>query len=147
MIMAYDEHWTKGPAGSIASYNWCEKIANYAKTVWPANKYILGLPFYGRTWGSEPVTRAWAFNGMNRLAHENNVIKIERENGIPHYTYKTEVTVTGWYEDAHSNVIRSRMYQSKGYNNIAFWRMWQEDCAVWEWIGNKTSGTKPLGSK
>lgn len=147
MIMAYDEHWTKGPAGSIASYNWCEKIANYAKTVWPANKYILGLPFYGRTWGSEPVTRAWAFNGMNRLAHENNVIKIERENGIPHYTYKTEVTVTGWYEDAHSNVIRSRMYQSKGYNNIAFWRMGQEDCAVWEWIGNKTSGTKPLGSK
>lgn len=147
MIMAYDEHWTKGPAGSIASYDWCEKIAEYAKTVWNTKKYIIGLPFYGRTWASEPVQQAWAFNGMNRLAHEHDVVKIEREKGVPHYTYTTEVTVTGWYEDAYSNVERSRMYKSKGYNCIAFWRMGQEDCAVWEWIGNNKSGTKALGSE
>lgn len=143
MIMAYDEHWTRGPAGSIASIKWCEKIADYAKTVWPTSKYIFGLPFYGRTWGSEAVTKAYAFNGMNRLAHEKDVVKIEREDGVPHYTYKTEVTVKGWYEDAYSNVVRSRMYQEKGYDCIAFWRMGQEDEAVWDWIGNTKTGLKP----
>lgn len=145
MIMAYDEHWTKGPAGSIASYDWCVKIADYAKTVWPEKKYIMGLPFYGRTWCSDSVQQAWAFNGMNRQAHENNVVKIEREKGVPHYEYKIEVTVTGWYEDAYSNYERAKMYKAKKYNTIAFWRMGQEDVAVWEWIGNKTSGTKQLG--
>lgn len=143
MIMAYDEHWTRGPAGSIASMDWCERIADYAKTIWPAEKYIFGLPFYGRTWGSEPVTKAYAFNGMNRLANEKGVKKVERERGVPHYTYTTEVTVKGWYEDAYSNVERSRMYQKKGYDCIAFWRMGQEDVAVWEWIGNTKTGTKP----
>ncbi len=144
MIMAYDEHWTGGPAGSIASMDWCEKIADYAKTVWPANKYIFGLPFYGRIWGNKSVKQALAFNGMNRTAHENGVVTIERERGVPHYKYKVEVEVEGWYEDAYSNVERSRMYKQKGYNCIAFWRMGQEDVAVWEWIGNKTSGVGPL---
>lgn len=145
MVMAYDEHWSKGPAGSIASYDWCAKVADYAKTVWPESKYIFGLPFYGRTWCSEPVQQAWAFNGMNRHAQENNVTKIEREKGVPHYSYKTEVTITGWYEDAYSNVERARMYKKKGYKCIAFWRMGQEDEAVWEWIGNNESGTGPYG--
>jgi len=144
MIMAYDEHWTGGPAGSIASMDWCEKIADYAKTVWPANKYIFGLPFYGRIWGNKSVKQALAFNGMNRTAHENDVVTIERERGVPHYKYTVEVEVEGWYEDAYSNVERSRMYKKKGYNCIAFWRMGQEDAAVWEWIGNKTSGVGPL---
>ena len=144
MVMAYDEHWTGGPAGSIASMEWCEKIADYAKTVWPANKYIFGLPFYGRIWGNKSVKQALAFNGMNRTAHENGVVTIERERGVPHYKYKVEVEVEGWYEDAYSNVERSRMYKQKGYNCIAFWRMGQEDVAVWEWIGNKTSGVGPL---
>ena len=144
MVMAYDEHWTGGPAGSIASMDWCEKIADYAKTVWPANEYIFGLPFYGRIWGNKSVKQALAFNGMNRTAHENGVVTIERERGVPHYKYTVEVEVEGWYEDAYSNVERSRMYKQKGYNCIAFWRMGQEDVAVWEWIGNKTSGVGPL---
>lgn len=144
MIMAYDEHWTGGPAGSIASMDWCEKIANYAKTVWPANKYIFGLPFYGRIWGDKSVKQALAFNGMNRTAHENDVVKIEREKGVPHYKYTVSVNVEGWYEDAYSILERARMYKKKGYNCIAFWRMGQEDSAVWEWIGNKKTGVKPL---
>lgn len=144
MIMAYDEHWSRSDPGPIASYTWCEKIADYAKTIWPASKYIMGLPFYGRTWANKSIQQAWIFNGMNRQAHENDVEVIERDNGIPHLTYTTEVTVSGYYEDAHSSVCRSRMYQSKDFNSIAFWRMGQEDCAVWEWIGNTKSGTKAL---
>lgn len=144
MIMAYDEHWTGGPAGSIASMDWCERIADYAKTIWPENKYIFGLPFYGRIWGKPAVKGAFAFNGMNRLAHENNVTKIERERGVPHYKYTVTVDVEGWYEDAHSNVERARMYKDKGYKCIAFWRMGQEDVAVWDWIGNKETGIEPL---
>lgn len=144
MIMAYDEHWTGGPAGSIASMDWCEKIADYAKTVWPANKYIFGLPFYGRIWGNKSVKQALAFNGMNRTAHENNVVTIERERGVPHYNYTVSVDVEGWYEDAYSIVERSHMYKKMGYKCIAFWRMGQEDVAVWDWIGNKKTGTDPL---
>lgn len=144
MIMAYDEHWSSSAPGSIASMDWCEKIVDYAKTIWPENKYIIGLPFYGRIWGDKSVKQAFAFNGMNRMAHENDVVSIERERGVPHYKYTVSVNVEGWYEDAHSIVERARMYKSKGINCIAFWRMGQEDEAVWDWIGNKKTGVEPL---
>ncbi|MCQ2610940.1 MAG: glycosyl hydrolase family 18 protein [Treponema sp.] len=144
MIMAYDEHWSTSKAGSIASLDWCEQIADYAKTIMPEDKYIMGLPFYGRTWADRSVHRAWIFNGVNRQIHEYDVQKIERERGVPHFKASVTVNIECWYEDAYSIVERARMYQNKGYGIIAFWCMGQEDAAVWEWIGNKKSGTKKL---
>lgn len=134
MIMAYDEHWSTGKPGSIASMTWCENIADYALSILDANRFILGLPFYGRTWEDEIQHRAWAFNGVNRIMHENNVKTIEREDGIPYFTYTSSTNVTGYYEDAHSILERARMYKAKGFSSIAFWRMGQEDTAVWNWI-------------
>lgn len=134
MIMAYDEHTTAGDCGSIASMEWCRKISKYALSKLPSKKLIIGIPFYGRTWEDERYHRAWAFNGINRILHENNVETISREDDIPYVKFKAVVDVTAWYEDAYSIVSRSRMYKEKGFENIAFWRMGQEDVAVWKWI-------------
>ena len=51
MVMSYDEHWAGGPeAGSVASLPWVEKgIQEMLKEV-PAEKLILGVPFYTRLW-------------------------------------------------------------------------------------------------
>lgn len=134
MIMAYDEHWGTSAPGSIASMDWCKKIAEYSLTIWPADKYILGIPFYGRTWPNVDWRKAWYFEGINRIQHENDILLVERENDIPYFTFKKEITISGWYEDAHSITMRSRMYRDYGFNSIAFWRIGHEDDAVWQWI-------------
>ena len=134
MIMAYDEHWSTSAPGAIASMDWCRSVAEYALSLWPAEKYIMGLPFYGRTWPEENWRKAWYFEGINRIMHENNVDVVIRENDVPYFSFKKEILVTGWYEDAHSVVERSRMYKDMGFQSLAFWRMGQEDAAVWQWI-------------
>ena len=136
MIMAYDEHWATSAPGSPASMDWCKRIGEYALSILPQEKYIIGVPFYGRSWiteGDRPAG-AWQFNGSNRRLSENKVERIKRKDGIPYFEFETTVKVIQYYEDATSLVHRCRMYQSQGFSNVAFWRMGQEDAAFWQWI-------------
>ncbi len=134
MIMAYDEHWSTSGPGSVASVHWCKRIQDYALNILPPEKYIIGAPFYGRSWAEKPVAQAWYFNGANRIMNENGVNRINRKDGIPYFEYEAKVKVTLWYDDATSLVQRARMYRTAGFTNIAFWRMGQEDAEFWNWI-------------
>ena len=53
MIMAYDESWNSSPEGPVASYNFVERSIQYARRYAPAEKIVLGVPFYGRIWSSD----------------------------------------------------------------------------------------------
>ena len=139
MIMAYDEHWATSAPGSPASMDWCKRIGEYALSILPQEKYIIGVPFYGRSWiteGDHPAS-AWAFNGSNRRISENRVEEIKRKDGVPYFEFETKVKIIQYYEDATSLVQRCRMYQEQGFCNVAFWRMGQEDVAFWDWIEKK----------
>ena len=58
MIMAYDESWEGSDAGPVASINFVERSIEYALKYVPAEKIVLGVPFYGRMWGGNG-----SFNG------------------------------------------------------------------------------------
>ena len=133
-IMAYDEHWSGSTPGAIASVDWCKKVAEYAKTVIPEKKLIMGIPFYGRTWVDKTTAQAWYFSGANRIMRENDVETVTYENDIPTFKYKTQVSVTGYFNDAYSDHLLCKMYQNMGIKKIGFWRIGQEDPAFWDWL-------------
>ena len=94
----------------------------------------MGIPFYGRTWANKTTSGAWYFSGANRIMRENDVTEVIYDDEIPRFTYKTQVTVTGYFNDAYSDVALCRMYEKVGVKNIGFWRIGQEDPDFWKWL-------------
>lgn len=133
-IMAYDEHWSGGTPGPVASIDWCRKVMEYAQKSIPPKKLIMGIPFYGRTWGDEKTDKAWYFSSIDRKLTEKKVENIDYENSIPTFKYKTEVEVVGYMNDAYSVVELCRLYEQAGIHKMGFWRIGMEDPKLWNWL-------------
>lgn len=133
-IMAYDEHWSGSKPGPVASAEWCSEVAAYANKSIPAEKIIMGIPFYGRTWADKKTSGAWIYSSAQTLMEENNVKNLVYENGIPKFFYTTEVTVTGYLNDMNSVHMLASGYKKTGINKIGYWRIGQEDPAIWDYL-------------
>jgi spore germination protein YaaH len=94
----------------------------------------MGLPFYGRSWGSFNPSRAFFHSGIERIRGENAVDRVERENGVPTFSYETAITVTVYYEDIQSLVLKGSIYRDMGVVAVGFWALGQEDPRVWNFF-------------
>ncbi|MDR0561223.1 MAG: glycoside hydrolase [Spirochaetaceae bacterium] len=131
LVMAYDEHWSGSKPGPIASMGWCRSVANYAlKTVGP-EKLIMGLPFYGRSWGNWNPSQAYIYSGIQRIKEERRITDIRRDQGIPNFVYEAPITATVYYEDDYSISNRLELYRGMGVRGVGFWRIGQESPTVW----------------
>ena len=137
IVMAYDEHWSTSAPGAIASTGWCKRIADYAASVIPPEKLVMGLPFYGRTWSNyKDAGRAFAAVGIERIRRENKIEEadIMREDGIPHFQYERTIGVTAYYNDNYALNCLCQLYKDCGVQQIAFWRVGQEDRSFWQMV-------------
>ncbi|MDR1239841.1 MAG: glycoside hydrolase [Treponema sp.] len=132
LVMAYDEHWSASAPGPIASLSWCRRVAEYALAEIGPEKLIMGLPFYGRAWGSTNPSKAYLYSSIKNLLDENHITEIRRENGIPTFNYEVPVKVRVYYEDAFSLSARMELYKALGVRHIGFWRLGQETPVVWK---------------
>ncbi len=134
MIMAYDEHWSTSVPGPIASYSWCEKVCDYAVSVIPKEKLVMGLPFYGRSWEDENFAKARSFFYTNEFLNTHRAGHVEYVDTIPMVEFTATQKITYWFEDYYSTVKKMSLYSSKGVEKIAFWRVGLEDAETWNWI-------------
>lgn len=136
-VMAYDEHWATSKPGPIASIDWCNRIAEHSLETIGREKLVMGLPFYGRTWGSESFNRAFYFSGIQRIMRENQVTSqdISRENHIPTFSYEVPaVKITSYYDDVQSLSLRLDNYYNMGIRGVGFWCLGQEDPRIWDYL-------------
>ncbi|MDR0568866.1 MAG: glycoside hydrolase [Spirochaetaceae bacterium] len=134
LVMAYDEHWSGSKPGPIASMDWCRSVANYAlKTVGP-DKLIMGLPFYGRSWGNWNPGQAYIYSTVQRIKDEQRITEVSRDKGVPYFVYTAPITATVYYEDDYSIANRLELYRSLGVRGVGFWRIGQESLTVWNQV-------------
>lgn len=131
-IMAYDQHWSGSTAGPIAELDWSKRVWEYAKKVIPNEKIIMGMPLYGRTWASDSGASAWTYPSITQLLKDEKIDSITYSSGFPTFSYKMEIAVTGYYNDAYSIFQLAKQYETEGAQNIGFWRLGQEDTSFWK---------------
>lgn len=141
-IMAYDEHWRGGTPGPVASLNWTEQVVRYATGVMPAQKIILGMPFYGYEWTAE----ANGDKGKNKAFGSDRMAKrveqyeakvrwdpIAAENVA---TYKTaDGERIAWYPDHRSVDAKLRLAYQYNLKGVAMWRLGFEPDLWWNELG------------
>ena len=161
MVMCYDEHYYGGPAGPISSMSYLDKAMKYAVSVVPKEQIVLGLPFYGRIWGSEGC-----FPNGYALTNTKIAQYIRNYGGSVYVdpaskSTKAVITVgpgdvkpivggqaldagtyTMWYEGEQSVKAKLELVEKYGIKGTGSWALGQETSNTWNyyklWLNNCT---------
>jgi len=133
LVMGYDEHWSGSRPGSVASIDWCRRVAEYSVRTIGRDKLIMGLPFYGRAWGDYGPSRALVHSSIADLINEHSA-QVYYDNGIPTFIYNRNVSVRVYYDDEQSLTSRMQMYKSMNVRSVGFWRLGQETQEIWKYL-------------
>ena len=158
-IMSYDEHYQGGPSGPVASLDFVEQSIQYALQYVPAEKIVLGIPFFGRIWAADGSVTGYGVSNsrvetwMRQYEYTKTYDRTARSPKIELviHSWDTKPVVGGkelaagtytiWYEDSDSLKEKLALvdkYQLKGAGN---WSAGQETRDVWEyydlWLNGK----------
>lgn len=138
MVMAYDEHYAGSPeAGSVSSRSWVERGITATIEEVPAEKLIVGLPFYTRLWKEQEdgklSSEACSMNaGLNLLTEQKVTPAWDEETGQYYGSYRLEgTTYRIWLEEERSMAVKLGVVSGYPVGGVAFWKLGLEREGVW----------------
>ncbi|NMM63977.1 glycoside hydrolase family 18 [Clostridium sp. P21] len=141
MIMTYDEHWSGGSPGPIASIGWVEEVINYAVSVIPNDKVMLGLAAYGYDWASNRNSAdAYTINQSYNKAYRSDVqVKWDSASKSPYFNYidNYDVYHSVWFENSTSIGYKLDLVNNYNLAGVAIWRLGLENSDYWDMINKK----------
>lgn len=151
MIMAYDESYSGGPPGPLASVGWVEKSIQYAIAQGvPKDKIVLGIGHYGRYW------KEGASYGGYGISNQQIKEAVERYNGTVTFDEASQSpkavftikegdptinvygntlgpgTYTVWFENERSIRAKMDLVEKYGIKGTGNWGMEQENPEFWD---------------
>lgn len=139
IIMGYDEHYSGGEAGPVASYDYVKKgIEDTLKSV-PAGKTINAIPFYTRVWiedGSGSSSEALGIADAKAWVERNNVaLYWQDEVGLYYGEYSDEASKKEiWMEEEKSLSLKMDLIRQNQLAGVACWKLGFEPDSVWDVI-------------
>lgn len=140
--MVYDEHFSAGAPGPVASLPWLRDQLQEVLNVLPTEKTVIGLGNFGYDWTlgstraavevgfSDVISRANQYHGtIEWLAGLRNPSLRYSKAGVEH-----EV----WFLDAVTGLNSIVEAHRQGFAGVSFWRLGAEDPSLWSIFGNRT---------
>lgn len=128
ILMTYEWGYLRGPAQAVAPINQVRKVLDYAVSVIPSEKILMGMPNYGYDW-TLPFVRGSAAriltnNGAVALAGTVGAnIRFDRVSQAPFFNYydgegkRHEV----WFDDARSIEARLNLVEEYALGGVSYW--------------------------
>ena len=130
VLMTYEWGYTYGPPMAVAPVNEVRKVLDYAVSVMPAGKILLGVPNYGYNWtlpfrqgtAAKPLTNTAAVTLAGTVGAE---IRFSESAQSPYFNYtdsegrRHEV----WFEDARSLRAKYRLVADYGLAGVSYWNL------------------------
>lgn len=138
ILMTYDEHYPGGAPGPIASISWVQQVVNYAVTVIPRSKLLLGLAAYGYDWPSNGgATVSYSIQTANSIAAKYGAeVQWDSTAQVPYYRYTdyNQVTHSVYFENSTSIGYKLNIVNNSNLLGAAIWRLGLEDELYWTTI-------------
>ncbi|MGP4109121.1 LysM peptidoglycan-binding domain-containing protein [Virgibacillus sp. L01] len=131
VLMTYEWGYSGGPARAVSPINEVRKVVNFALSVMPANKILLGQNLYGYDWtlpyeeGGEPAEALSPQQAIARAREQNVAIEYDTEAQAPFYTYTDDQGNQHevWFEDARSIQAKFDLIKQLGLRGISYWKL------------------------
>ena len=140
IVMAYDEHWSSGSAGPIASVGWFTQVLVKQIAEIPPEKLLVALANYAYDWPPTGPAQEKTFGEAVLTAKESGAtISLDANSLNPYFDYEDDDNALHhvWMLDAVSlfnQLVAARALHPRGY---ALWRLGSEDPAVWNILDRK----------
>lgn len=129
ILMTYEWGYLYGPAMAVSPINSVRQVLDYAVTVIPPEKILMGMPNYGYDWtlpfiqgsAARVVTNVGAVN----LAREvGSFIQFDEMSQSPFFNYyRDNKKHVVWFEDARSIDAKLRLVDEYGLAGVSYWEL------------------------
>lgn len=128
VLMTYEWGYRKGPPQAISPLDKMREVIQYAVTVIPREKILMGFQLYARDWltphvqGQEAETFSMQ-EAIRRAVQHGTVIQYQQRSESPFFRYldgrgrSHEV----WFEDARSAQAKMDLVKEFGLRGISYW--------------------------
>jgi|SRR5680860_19306 len=139
VLMTYEWGWAGGPPMAIAPYNMVKRVLDYAVTVIPRHKIMIGVALYARDWTlpyvkGGPNARSFSPQYAIQLAARYHAfIQYDQLSQSPFFRYtdgqgrKHEV----WFEDARSMQAKFNLVKDYNIRGVSYWVLPSSFPQVW----------------
>ena len=139
VVMAYDEHYAGSEAGSVASLPFVKEAVEDMTALVPADKVVVGIPFFTRIWSVSQTSTTSSAVGMQAAIDELNkdgqtaIWNDDAGQYVCSYD-KNGVTRKIWFEEDKSIEEKLKVVVDNNTAGIAVWKLGLEKASVWNVI-------------
>ncbi|MTW86939.1 LysM peptidoglycan-binding domain-containing protein [Virgibacillus dakarensis] len=143
IIMTYEWGWAGGRPLAIAPINRVREVLDFAVTVIPRNKIMMGIPLYGRDWKIP-----WQEGTIARTISPKEAVQMAANYGASiqynttyqspffRYTDETGQQHEVWFEDARSVQAKYDVLKEYGLRGASYWVLGNPFPQNWAVLGD-----------
>lgn len=130
VLMTYDWGYMGGPPYPIAPINEVSKVLDYAVSVIPRNKIMMGVPLYAYDWKTpfQSGTLADMISSQEAVTRAQNYGVSIQYNDLyqsPYFQYTDEAGISHevWFEDARSVFAKYETVKRYDLRGVSYWEI------------------------